>query len=188
MEEVSNMIITTMANEFVSCITEEDNDGDISSYLYKEIDGLHYYIHCCIDNTRRTEYNVIRTNYKIKDSKPRGHPKNGFYGFMKYCMGDSENKLHIEEKITNLTGVYPFQWYNRYEKGSKGYDKCFDLTQKIYDMIEKKCELPYGYKLEIICGTPYLRYNAPELVSITTKQFYATVKEILLDLQKLNNM
>lgn len=188
MEDVSNMIINTMKDEFESCITDEDNAGDISSYLYKEIDGLHYYIHGCITQCendympRITKYAVIRTNYKIKNSKPRGHPKTGFYGFMKYCMGDTENKSHIEEKITDLTGVYPSQWYDRYEKSDKNYRMCFKLTQKIYDMMEKKCEMPYGYKLENFHGT-YLMYDAPELLSISTKQFYLTVKDILISLK-----
>lgn len=188
MVEVSNMIITTMANEFVSSNTDEDKAGDISSYLYKKIDGLHYYIHGCITQCendympRITKYAVIRTNYKLENIKPRGHPENGFYGFMKYCMGDSENKSHIEEKITDLTGVYPSQWYDRYEKGKKNYRMGFELKQSLYDKLEKKNEFPYGYKLDKIGGTPYLMYDAPELLSISNKLFYSNIKDIIRNL------
>ena len=188
MVDTSNMIITTMANEFKSCITDEDNAGDISSYLYKEIDGLHYYIHGCITQyeddymPRITKYAVIRTNYKIKNSKPRGHPKTGFYGFMKYCMGDLDRDIYTEEKITDLNGKY--QWYDRYEnQNKKDYKMGFELKQSLYDVMENR-EMPYGYKLEIFCGKPYLMYDGPELLSIPHKQFYLTVKDILQNLQK----
>ncbi len=176
MIEVSNMIVATMGNKFVSV-------GDDEMYLYKQIDGLHYYIHSSIEqdanNVPRIEYGVIRTNYKISKAGKYGHPKDCFYGYMKHCMPTQTRKNHIEEKLTDLTGVYPSQWYNRYEDERKGdYRFICEITEEQYS---KKYKLPYGY--ELISGydgkKKYIEYNGPDKVSIPNKQFDTDVDYIL---------
>ena len=183
MVDVSNMIINTMKNEF------EGLDDD-ETYIYKVIDGLHYYIHCSIETGDTDEldtildYSVIRTNYKIKEGINHSHPKKCFFGFMKHCMADRNKKFHTEEKLSNLNRKH--QWYSRYDSSetqkTKDYQFANPLTQEQYDEIQKqykKRKLPYGYELQMFCGKPTLMYDAPELLSITFIQNKLTVKEIL---------
>lgn len=180
---ISNHIIDTMWDEFTLISSEEYNNvNDIFKYFYKEIDGLHYYImaYWGVDDTN-FDYSIIRTNYLIPKKRC---PSKGFFGVMKYQLGDRNRKFHIEEKLTNLNTKH--QWYDRYDrledKKTKDYRMCNELTQNQYDVLEnqyKKCKMPYGYKLEIFCGKPHLMYDGPDLLSITYKQFDLTVKEIL---------
>ncbi len=181
MIEVSNMIVATMGDKFK--VLEDDVDDDDSSYLYKEIDGLHYYLHRhktrYVDNNMQNilEYGVIRTNYKISKAGKNGHPKDCFYGYMKHCMPTHTRKNHIEEKINDLTG--PSQWYARYEDEKNGdYRFVCEITEEQYT---KKYKLPYGYKL--ITGydgnQKYIEYNGPDRISITNKKFNTDVDYIL---------
>ena len=182
MVEVSNMIIATMGNKFK--VVADDVDDDDSSYLYKEIDGLHYYLHRhttrYVDNNnqKKIEYGVIRTNYKIRNSKTLGHPKSCFYGYMKHCMPTRTRKNHIEEKITDLTGVCQSQWYDRYEDEKSGD---YRFTRKITEeQFMKKHKLPYGFKkITGYDGKKYLDYKDPDKVNISYEQININMDNIL---------
>ena len=131
LEEVSRHIFTTMWGEFID--EPRDKYDALSKFIHKKIDGLHYYILArCDDETADYDYCVIRTNYKFPD---KNHPSKDFYGTMKYCLGDSENLRHIDEKLNFQSGKY--QYYHRYEnKKTKDYQMCNELTQKKYDELK----------------------------------------------------
>ena len=176
--------------------------------LYTEYRGLHYYL--VVDDfnedktiydgvkTERLSYNVIRTNYKIPDiimtPSECVNPDDevNFRFLTKHGISGSLGKdepWDIKEKLF-YSGT-EFYSYIR-EENDKSYWHNDYLTKE-QEGLTKYTSLPYGYSLDTSeerrerCGFLMIFYNAPEIISITEKEYKNTVNMIFLKAEQKRN-
>lgn len=155
--------------------------GDDTQYLYKVYNGLHYYVYY---QPHIKLYNLMRTNYKLKDIIFTGDDANINYYMRVKTWEEPEGYIH---EYASFSKTYKFQYNSRnhenedlnFQYDGRDYTDAEIMKIKTLDITK----IPDGYYTIAYCGDETLTslfYDAPHLPSITEERFNETVELLLL--------
>lgn len=174
---------------------KKDNDF----YVYRVINGLHYYVTFNLYEKRIGYYNLMRTNHKMVDIRYTNVNEDPMdydwevdqtvHNYMQNKMWE-EQEGYINERASwycdiknGDNGVDGFRYGSRYEKGKQYDHQSRDYTDAEIEIIKQLdiTKLPAGFLTKSYSRGENidLWYYAPHLPSITEEHYDNTIESIL---------